>query len=132
MTYTAQELLDAIGFEYGQHHVHPDALEHAAVNIAYLERTFDWYMSLSERAAITSKINYWDKQAIRTKRRLLLWQSVAEYQAAQVLRADLAEFFAQLEEDQRIAALRGVDWLDSLQADIQYDSWHTPLSVKDF
>lgn len=69
MTYTAQELLDAIQKEYGQYHVHPDALNHSAVNIAYLERAFDWYVSLSERAAITSKINYWDKQAIRTMRR---------------------------------------------------------------
>lgn len=46
--------------------------------------------------------------------------------------AGLNDCFAQLEEDQRSAALRGVDWLDSLQADIQYDSWHNAISVKDF
>lgn len=112
MTSTAQELLDAIGKEYGQQNVHPDALNHSAVNITYLERTFDWYMSLSDRTTAHGKTNYWERQAIRTMRRLLLWQQVRDYQAMQTLRAGLAESLKLLSENQ--AATNGL-YLDMVQ-----------------
>lgn len=112
MTYTAQELLDAIQKEYGQYHVHPDALNHSAVNIAYLERAFDWYMSLSDRTTAHGKTNYWERQAIRTMRRLLLWQMVEAYQEAQTLRAGLADCLKLLSENQ--AATNGL-YLDMVQ-----------------